>query len=182
LIGLGAVLTVLAHTSLGLRERTPGIHGLRAYWEIYSANHWQHAYWLWVTTFWGYFGWFQVDLPDLGYDLILLAVVAGLVGAVLGLLRRRGSRAVAVAAGFGILAPAALIQLLELYTFRLNATLILQGRSFLMLLLPVAVLLVWGWSQLAGERRPRAVAGSVILASLALNAFSLMLMLEAYYG
>jgi hypothetical protein len=89
---------------------------------------------------------------------------------------------VLVAAMLAYLVPAALIQLLEAYTFHSNGQLILQGRSFLMVLFPLIVLLLRGWQQLLPAGASGLLAPAVVLAGVGLNLVSVLAMVDGFYG
>jgi hypothetical protein len=75
-----------------------------------------------------------------------------------------------------------LTQLLELYLFRSNGALALQGRSFLMLLVPLIVVLLLGWERLFPRRARSAVAAAVVLGAATLNLASVFVMVDVFYG
>jgi predicted membrane protein DUF2142 len=181
-IALGGLLSTLAGNKLFVPPAAPGLHGLSQYLLIYGNNHFERLYWLWVTTFWGYFGWFQVDLPSYVYLLIVFVMAVGILGALSLLLSRAGVRLVLVASILGLLVPAVLIQSLEVYIFRSNGDLILQGRSFLMLLIPLIVVLMRGWQRLLPRGADWSLGAATVLIALTLNLTSLLIMLEAFYG
>jgi 4-amino-4-deoxy-L-arabinose transferase-like glycosyltransferase len=181
-IGIGQYFLVLAGNTTLLHPSAPGIHGLRQYLHDYAFNHFEHVYWLWVTGFWGYFGWFQVHLPSYVYFAITLMVIAGLLGALALALTSARLRPVLIASMLAVLIPAVLIQLVELYTFRSNGELILQGRSFLMLLFPLIVVLIRGWQRFVPKGAASSLAAAIVLAATILNLTSLFLILDAYFG
>jgi hypothetical protein len=160
----------------------PGIHGVQQYLADYSAGNFARPYWLYITSFWGYFGWFQADLPNYVYVLIALAVLAGVVGAAWLFMTSRPSRPLVLASALAVLVPGVLTQLLELYLFRSNGALALQGRSFLMLLVPLIVVIMLGWQRFFPTRAASAVGGAIVLAATALNVTSLFVMVDTFYG
>ena len=181
-IGLAQLLSVQAGNSARIGGAVAGPHGLSQYLFFYYQHHFERAYLVWLTSFWGYFGWFQVDLPSVVYVVITIAVGLGVVGGVWLAAKSPSRRPLLIAAMLAFLIPAALIQLLEAYTFRLTGQLILQGRSFLLLMVPLLVVLVWGWQQLIRDPGGRITAAAVILGSAALNVLSLLVMVDGFYG
>jgi len=181
-IGIGRIFSQVAGNTSALIPTAPGVHGISQYLSVYSVYHFERLYIIWITSFWGYFGWFQVDLPSLVYVAIALAVAAGLGGAVWMAARSAPLRPVLVAAMLAYLVPAALIQLLEAYTFQSSGQLILQGRSFLMVLFPLLVLLIRGWQRLLPARASGLLAPAVILAGVGLNVISVLAMVDGFYG
>jgi hypothetical protein len=87
-----------------------------------------------------------------------------------------------MASALAVLIPGVLTQLLELYLFRSNGALALQGRSFLMLLVPLTVVLILGWQRFFPTRATSAVGGAIVLAATALNVTSLFVMVDTFYG
>jgi hypothetical protein len=181
-IGIGQVLSLLAGKTTALIPSAPGIHGISQYLEIYSWYHFERLYIIWITSFWGYFGWFQVDMPSAVYVVISVAVALGIAGAAWLAVRSRPLRPIVVASMLAFLLPAALIQLLEAYTFKTNGQLILQGRSFLMVLLPLLILLMRGWRALIPAGAGWLLAPAVVLAGVGLNLIGLLAMVDSFYG
>lgn len=174
-------LAVAGNNSV-LPPAVPGLHGVQQYLAEYAAGNFAHVYWLYVTSFWGYFGWFQADLPNYVYVLITLAVLAGLIGAAWLLVTRNPLRPLVFVSALAVLLPGALTQLLELFLFRSNGAFVLQGRSFLMLLFPLIVVLILGGQRLLPARANQAVAAGVVLAATMLNVISLSVMVDTFYG
>ena len=181
-LALGELVSVLAGHALILIPSAPGLHGVRQYLYAYGMNHLERVYAVFVTSFWGYFGWNQVDLPNYVYVLIVVLVVIGLVGCGRLLLGSSSLRPLMLTSALALLLPAALLQLVELYTFRSSGSLILQGRSFLMLLIPLIVLLLAGWQRLLPRAASCGLAPATVLLALTLNLVSLARMLDAFYG
>ena len=174
-------LAVAGNNSV-LPPAVPGVHGVKQYLAEYAAGNFAHVYWLFVTSFWGYFGWFQADLPNYVYVLITLAVLAGLIGAAWLLVTRNQWRPLVVVSALAVIVPGDLIQVLELFLYRSNGAFVLQGRSSLMLLFPLIVVLILGWQRLMPGRATQAVAAAVVLAALVLNVISLGVMVDTFYG
>jgi predicted membrane protein DUF2142 len=178
---VGELFTLAAKTSQAI-ETVPGTHSLRDYIWIYTVPRFEHIYFLYVTSFWGFFGWLQVALPNLAYVLIALAVVAGLIGVLLLLWRDRMSRRVVGATLLSVAICAGLLQLVEMYVYLRSGQVILQGRSFLMFLTPAVILLIWGWIRLVPRPATWLVAPAAVIAAAALNLLSLFVMGEAFFG
>jgi len=181
-LALGQLVSVLAGRTSLLIPSAPGLHGVQQYLQAYGANHLERVYTVFVAGFWGNFGWNQVSLPDSLYVLIVFLTVIGLVGCGRLLLRPLSLRSLVVSSAVGVLVAAALIQLLELYAFRISGSLILQGRSFLMLLIPVIVLLLLGWQRLLPRAAGWGLAPATVMLALTLNLVSLARMVDVFYG
>jgi len=178
-----AVFATLAGNGSALPASSAGAHGLQQYLSSYGSGNFERAYWLFITSFWGYFGWFQVDLPSYVFVVITLILAAGFIGALLLILRPSPLRPFLVASMLAVVVPGALIMLLELYAFRQSGLLVLQGRSFLMLLIPLSVVLIRGWQRIIHTRSaPSRLAAAIVLAATLLNVTSVAVMLEAFYG
>ena len=178
---VGELLLIAAHSSEAITSAA-GTHTLHDYITVFEYPRLERAYFLYVTGFWGFFGWFQVALPNLVYVLITVIVAMGLLGLALILVRDVPGRRLVWATLLPVIVCGALLQLTELYVYLSSGQLILQGRSFLLLLTPLVILLMWGWMQLAGRRASAAVAPVAILAASALNLVSLFVMIEAFFG
>jgi 4-amino-4-deoxy-L-arabinose transferase-like glycosyltransferase len=161
----------------------PGQHySAKGYYELHAATNFARLYWLWVTGFWGYFGWFSIALPLYAFYTIVLVELAAVVGTVVAFVRRRVGRRILVGATLAVLAIGLLTQALEVYFFRQSGALILQGRSFLPILPAAAVVLTAGLTALGPSRCERVFAAVVVAAAFALNLGALMVLLEGFYG
>ena len=81
-----------------------------------------------------------------------------------------------------VVVPTALIMVLELYSYRVSGVLVLQGRSFLMLLIPLVVVLIRGWQRLLPRPANPGLGPVVVLLAILLNVLSLAVMINAFYG
>lgn len=185
LLVAGLLVNLAIHGSLfpqGTRPPAGQHFSAKGYYELHAATRFARLYWLWITGFWGYFGWFSIALP-LGalYSLVgvQLAAAAGLVVAFVG---RRFDRPVLVTAVLGVLLVAVLTQILEIYFFRQTGALILQGRSFLPVLPAAAIALTAGLAALVPLQGERPAAAVITAAALTLNVGALMVLLEGFFG
>jgi hypothetical protein len=178
---VGELLALAAKTSQAI-EPVAGAHSFGDYIWLYSASRLEHAYFLWITSFWGFFGWFQIALPNVVYIVITLLVAAGVLGVLVTLWKEPSRRRVVGATLLSVLACGALLQLLELYVYLRSGQVILQGRSLLMLLIPALILLIWGWGRLAPRQASWMLAPAVVVAAAALNLVSVLVMGEAFFG
>lgn len=138
----------------------PGHHSLRDYAALMSGSMLSRPYWLLIISAWGEFGWLTARLPRVFYWGAVLVSALALAGAALD------RRPVIVTAALTALAGGVATLGIEAMTFRSLGALPLQGRSFLFLLVPAAVLAV-----ATLERLPRAWAPA---ARAGLGAFCLM--------
>ncbi|HYS03376.1 MAG TPA: DUF2142 domain-containing protein [Candidatus Eisenbacteria bacterium] len=156
--------------------------GLRAYVHELISDRFTHLYWLLVVSAWGHFVWVSAALPPPTFTVILVVYLLALAGVIRAALIRRPGVTVMVSALLSVLVVGALLIGLEALLFRKSGALILQGRSFLELLPAVAVVIVGGLVALLPRGCERAGAVAVTLAALALNVFSLMVLLETLFG
>jgi hypothetical protein len=156
--------------------------GLRAYVHELISDRFTHLYWLLVVSAWGHFVWVSASLPPPTFTVILVVYLLALAGVIRAALIRRPGVTVMVSALLSVLVVGALLIGLEALLFRKSGALILQGRSFLELLPAVAVVIVGGLVALLPRGCERAGAVAVTLAALALNVFSLMVLLETLFG
>jgi hypothetical protein len=181
-VAVGAFFSMLAGNSSPLNPNPGGIHGVTQYLAAYADGHFERLYWLFITSFWGYFGWFQVDLPSGVYVVIALAIVAGFVAALSVTFTSNSPRRMVIASLLAVLIPIVLFMFLELYSYRVTGVLVLQGRAFLMLLFPLIVVLIWGWRRLLPRGASSQLSAAIVLAAILLNVASLGVMIEAFYG
>jgi hypothetical protein len=182
---VGAALSLLAGGSAGSPlaiDSTAGSHSIRDYIWLYTVPHFGHAYFLYVTSFWGFFGWFQVPLPNVAYVLIATAVLVGAFGLALMLVTKHPERRLVTTTLLSTVSCGVLLQALELFVYLRSGALILQGRSFLLLLTPALILLMWGWGRLLPRRATWALGPAAVLAAAILNLVSIFVMLDAFYG
>jgi hypothetical protein len=178
---IGMLFSALAGNTSPLPS-SDGIHGIQQYLSIYTDRHFEREYFLFISGFWGFFGWFQVALPNFVFVIITVVVGAGFIGALRLALKAHPLRPVLVASMLAVVVPVALIMVLELYAFRVSGALVLQGRSFLMLLVPLIVVLIRGWQQLLPPGPRPALAAAIVLAATLLNVVSLAVIIDAFYG
>jgi hypothetical protein len=179
---IGAIFSALAGNSTPLASVPGGNHGVSQYLAAYTDAHFERAYFLFITSFWGYFGWFQVALPGFVYVVIALAVLAGIAGAFSVAFSSSPHRRAVIASLLAVLILVALLMGLELYSFRVTHVLVLQGRSFLILLFPLIVVLIRGWQQLLARKVTSRLAAGMVLAAILLNIASLAVMIDGFYG
>jgi N-acetylglucosaminyl-diphospho-decaprenol L-rhamnosyltransferase len=181
-VAIGALFSTLAGNSSPLTPAPGGYHGVTQYLAAYADGHFERVYLLFNTSFWGFFGWFQVDLPSYVYVLIALTVVAGVIGALTITFTPSSPRRVVIASLLAVMIPIALFMLLELYSYRVTHVLVLQGRAFLMLLFPLSIVLILGWRRLLPRVASSWLSAAIVLAATLLNLASLAVMIEAFYG
>jgi 4-amino-4-deoxy-L-arabinose transferase-like glycosyltransferase len=181
-VAIGSLFSTLAGNTSPLSASAAGAHGIQQYLSTYTDGHFERVYFLFVSSFWGYFGWFQIDLPSYVYVLIALTVVAGFIGALRLVISASAQRPTVVVSMLAVVVPGALIMLLELYAFRLNGALVLQGRSFLILLFPLIVVLIRGWQRLLPRGATSRLAAAIVLAAILLNIAGLAVMINSFYG
>lgn len=179
---VGALLSAVAGNTSPLPAATAGDHGLTQYLAAYTSGHFERAYFLFITSFWGYFGWFQVALPSYVFVIITAIVGAGFIGALSIALTSNPQRRIVIGSLLAVVIPTALIMLLELYSYRVSGVLVLQGRSFLMLLIPLIVVLIRGWEWLLPRAAKPRLGPAVVLLAILLNVLSLAVMINAFYG
>ena len=172
----GAILPQSGVLSSGERFSAKG------YYELHAASRFARLYWLWVTGFWGYFGWFSIALPLYAFYTVIVVEFVSLVGVAVAFVSRRFERRTLVAAALGVLLVGFLTQAVEVYIFRQTGFLILQGRSFLPLLPAAAVGITAGLAALGPARCERVIAAAVVAAAFALNLGALMVLLEGFFG
>jgi hypothetical protein len=181
-VAIGALFAMLAGNSSALSPVPGGYHGVSQYLAAYADGHFERVYWLFITSFWGYFGWFQVALPSYVYILIALAVIAGLIGALSVAFTPSSERRAVIASLLAILIPVVLFMVLELYSYRVTHVLVLQGRSFLILLFPLIVVLIRGWQRFLPRKATSRLAAAIVLAATLLNIAGLAVMINGFYG
>jgi hypothetical protein len=158
----------------------PGPHGLRTYLATLTANHLQGLFSLWVVQFWGDFSWLSQPMPAVVFPVICAIVLLALAGAAAAALARRAPRPPLFAAATAIAIVVVLIHALEAYYYRSTGTTILEGRSFLEILPPLAIVLA-AWTLLAPERQRGVAAAGVLAAAAALNLLGLGVLLQAFF-
>jgi 4-amino-4-deoxy-L-arabinose transferase-like glycosyltransferase len=159
-----------------------GALGLRAYVHELISDRFTHLYWLLVVSAWGHFVWVSASLPPPTFTVISAVYLLAVAGVIRGALSRRPGVTLMVTALLSVLVVGTLLIGLEALLFRHSGTFILQGRSFLEILPAAAVIIVGGLVALLPRGCERAGAAAVTLAALALNIFSLMVLLETLFG
>lgn len=127
-------------------------------WEAYLRTSFETT----VNSFFGQFGWMALPMPLWMVQLFAVMAAAGLIGALLGLLMRLGGGAqtrlrlswlaLLLALGFGVL------QFIYYNTTFVQP----QGRYLFAALVPLALLLAWGWDVWARLIAPRLAAADLL--------------------
>lgn len=184
MLALGIVGNLLLQGQVLPQAAQPvtGAHGLRAYVHELIHDQFTRLYWLLVVSAWGHFVWVSAALPPPAFTVIFGVYLLALAGVIRAALSRRPGVTIMASALLSVLVVGALLIGLEALLFRKSGTFILQGRSFLELLPAVAVVMVGGLVALLPRGCERAGAAAVTLAALALNVFSLMVLLETLFG
>ena len=121
-------------------------------------------------SYWGWFGWLSgpTQLPEWLYTALTLAALAGLLGWVYAILRRRlpgAAGALAFASGLALVAAAAIAVIRQITLFAaVSLRDFPQGRYLFVLIVPTIWLLVSGWQawlRPAGDSEDRATASTV---------------------
>ena len=159
----------------------PGDHSAHRYLQGLLDTRFDRIYWLWVASLWGNFDWYHVASPPAVFVAIAIAYAAAAVFFVVALVRRPDARLSLVCAAVAAGGYAAALQALEVYYFRLNGDLILQGRSYLPVLPAAAILLVAGCATLP-RRGAHLLSATVAAAAVALNVLSLFVLVDFFYG
>lgn len=163
-------------------QSTAGAHGLRTYAHALVRDGFTRLYWLLVVSAWGHFVWLSASLPPPAYTVIFAVYLLALAGVLRARLSWWPGATVLLSSLSGVVLVGVLLIGLEALVFRQSGTFILQGRSFLEVLPAAAVVIVGGLSALLPRRCQRAGAAAITLAALALNVFSLMVLLETLFG
>jgi 4-amino-4-deoxy-L-arabinose transferase-like glycosyltransferase len=188
IVGAMIVLGVLANLALQgqavpqAAQAVTASRGLRGYIHELIRDDFTRLYWLLVVSAWGHFVWLSAALPPPAFTVILAVYLLTLAGLGRAALRRQSGLSVMVSALLSVLVVGAALIGLEALLFRNSASFILQGRSFLEVLPAVAVLMVGGLGALLPRGCERVGAAGIALAALALNVFSLMVLLETLFG
>lgn len=182
MLGIVANLILQGQAIPQVAQPITAAHGLRAYVHELIRDQFTHLYWLLVVSAWGHFVWVSAALPPPAYTVIFGVYLLTLAGVVRAALSRRPGWTIIVSTFLSVLVVGTLLIGLEGLLFRKSGTFILQGRSFLELLPAAAVLIVGGLGALLPRRCERIGAAAVALAALALNVFSLMVLLETLFG
>lgn len=159
-----------------------GPRGLHDYLNGLTADSFHYLYFLFVSSFWALFAWLTVGLPWFVYPAIVGVGVLAAIGLSSGLASRRlDGWAIGVAASSALVSSAGLLAL-EATFFRRTGQLILQGRSFLIALVPVAILLVAGLTSLAPTRWRGVAAAWICAGAASLAIVSGFSLLEALFA
>jgi len=158
-------------------------HSFGEYLRFRFSQSGEHNEWLFIRTFWGYFGWLDVPMSDATYALIHVVLVIGLVGLALMLTMRREGRGVTVLLIALVLTQAVFLFAGADYLLVYRATgseLGVQGRYFFPVLAPFLLLCLMGWDWLCRER-PIALRLAPLF-MLTVQLMGLAAVITSYYG
>jgi len=142
-----------------------------------------YFFWLFVKTFWGAFGWLEIYMPDWIYSVMLIFCALGIVGLVLGFVRRRQERRWTLLLLGLIIGQLAFLFIVADYALsysQLGIGLGLQGRYLFPVLAPILLLLLGGWHILSGGRK--LILYLAPFGALLLQLASLTTIITRYYG
>ncbi len=158
-------------------------HSFSAYLKYEQHQGWTYFHWLFVKTFWGYFGWLDTPLSEGVYRVITIVCIIGLIGLALQFVLQSRRRALLVLVLGIVIAQSLTLFLLPDYYVNFRSTgapVGLQGRYFFPVIAPILFLLLSGWNHLLGER-PFATRIAPF-AMLLMQGIGLSTILIAYYG
>jgi hypothetical protein len=156
-------------------------HGFRAYLHLVSGGGFHYLGYLLLQGFWGDFGWLVVALPAVVYGVIAAAYLAAAMGVTVGLSRRALRPGVMVGALISCLVITLGLLMVEAVYYRRTGLEVLQGRSFLFMMPPLAVLLVAGLTSLVPVRWRGVGTACVCSAALAVQLISWMVVVQWVY-
>jgi len=140
---------------------------------------------LWVLMYWADFGSLNVTFPEpyfKVYVLLGVLMVGAVVGTIAGIARRPGPspiirRDLALYLLIFVVGDLAFLYLVDLIYYNRYHVLVLQGRYLLTSVIPISILLIYGWSVLLGKKagvRASTVAITALLAVLNLGSLALI--------
>ncbi len=172
---------ILYNDPTGVRQDF-AVWGMRSFQEGMAVLPYElHFAW---TTFWGRFGWGDVPLPDLVYNLLYALVGLACVGLVIYFIkslspsRRQNTNL----APFTMLLLAAGTLIAALVWFTIHSATGNFGRYTFSALSAIGVLLFWGWANLIPRRWWPVLSAVYVTAMLGLAAFALWGVLRPAYA
>lgn len=193
-LGLGTItlpvirwLTGTSRVAAASSSASPSVavltHSFGEYLRFRFSQSSEHNEWLFIRTFWGYFGWLDVLMSDATYALIHIFLMIGVIGLALLLAMRREGRGVTV-----LLIALVSTQVVFLFggadyflSYRTTGSeLGIQGRYFFPVLAPFLLLCLMGWDWLCHER-PIALRLAPLF-MLIVQLMGLAAVITSYYG
>jgi 4-amino-4-deoxy-L-arabinose transferase-like glycosyltransferase len=157
-------------------------HSYHDYLHLVQDNGYHYVYFLLVQSFWGDFAYLSIPLPPTAYQVIVGVCALAAIGIGFGL-----ARGILPLPPFIVTATSAMLIVVGLFAieaavFKRTGITLLQGRSFLLLLVPLAILLAGGLSAFAPRRLRPLVPVAVCGAAVGLQIVSWAAMLEGLYA
>jgi hypothetical protein len=137
---------------------------------------------LWVVSHWACFGWLDTVLPDRVYVALGAMQLLGAVGVVRWVVGNGEGKALAAGSFLVATAYAAFLYLVEYQLYRATGSPVLQGRYWLPVVLATSMVTFGGGLTLVNERQRVRLAVLMAIAVIALNAASILRLLERYYA
>ena len=135
-----------------------------------------------MQSFWGDFAWLSVPQPAIVYVAITVVLALAGLGLLVTLARRRLPVAPLLASGYALLVVAAGLFAIDAVLFRQGFGYVIQGRSFMIGLVPFSLLLVAGLAAPLPYRLRGAGAALVCIAAMAVQLCSLGMLLESLWA
>lgn len=156
-------------------------HSYHDYIRLIQDRSYHYVYFL-FQSFWGNFAYLSIPLPPVAYQTIVGFCALGGIGLAVGLARRVLPVRPIVAAFTSAVVVSTALFTTEAIVFKRTGITFLQGRTFLLALVPVAILLVEGLYAVAPSRLRALVPAAVCVAAVGLQIVSWGSMLEGLYA
>jgi hypothetical protein len=189
--GIAAVVAAAGLEAQHMLHGTPVIaqpvavvahHSYHDYLRLLHDNSYHYVYFLLVQSFWGNFAYLSIPLPPTAYQVIVGVCALAAIGVGLGLARGILPIGPFIVTVTSVTLISAGLFVIEGAVFKRTGITVLQGRSFLLLLVPLAILLAGGLSAVAPRRLRTLVPVAVCVAAIGLQIVSWAAMLEALYA
>lgn len=159
------------------------VYSLQLYLHYEQKQGWDYFQWLFVKSFWGFFGWLDTPLADPVYRVITIVCLIGAIGFTIQCMLQPKRRLILVLLLSMVVGHSLFLFLIPDYyvSFRTSGvTLGLQGRYFFPIIAPFLLILLSGWDHLFREH-PIAIRG-VPFVMVGLQVIALATVVAVYLG
>lgn len=138
---------------------------------------------LWVKMYWANFGWLDTNFPSQSLYFSLAAImVVGLIGAVYGVINKMENYKIVSMSLIFSLGNIAFLYLVEFLYFKEFHNTMLQGRYLLTALVPINIVIIYGFRYIFPARFKNFVYYSFAVGMIFFNICSIDLIFSRYHG
>lgn len=159
-------------------------HGLTWYFQnaMFNEAGRERFFDVWVRMYWAKFGWLDTKFSsDLIYTIIALIVIMGIIGSIYGVIKKKEDYKYVLFSLIFVIGNLAFLYAVEVVYFNEYHNFMLQGRYILTSLVPLNLIILYGFRYIFNERFKSYIYYSAGLLMIVFNLMSIGLIYSRYY-